>query len=396
MKTLKTLDDCREAIDTIDNEMIRMLNERMEIVKRVGEIKHDTGGAIYRPEREKAIIERLAAMSAESGGTLNQSAIEAIFLEIFAVSRNIELPERIAYLGPEGSFTHQAAESRFGAMSEYLSLGSIHAVFKTLESGRAKFGVVPIENSRDGVVGETLDLLAKSPVKIVAELYMAIHLAFATKAEHLSDIKRIYPEYDEDQGYKIGGFVWFQGWNDVVNGGVYPRRGQPGGYDKYSEWLAMLIRDVRRDLRAQNMPFVIGVLGTNGPIENVEKRYRAIHGTFRQAMAAPAALPEFQGNVIAVHTAPYWDMVLDSIAQKRGLLNHRKRSLENRIKRGEVTRDEVANELAEIKAELESSKDSAIWKRGASNAAYHYLGCAKTMALIGKGFAEAMLELQIQ
>ncbi len=198
MKTLKTLDDCRMAIDTIDNEMIRMLNERMEIVKRVGEIKHDTGGAIYRPEREKAIIERLAAMSAASGGTLNQSAVEAIFLEIFAVSRNIELPERIAYLGPEGSFTHQAAESRFGAMSEYLSLGSIHAVFKTLEAGRAKFGVVPIENSRDGVVGETLDLLAKSPVKIVAELYMPIHMAFATKAEHLSDIKRIY---SKDKGF---------------------------------------------------------------------------------------------------------------------------------------------------------------------------------------------------
>jgi chorismate mutase/prephenate dehydratase len=198
MKTLKTLDDCREAIDTIDNEMIRMLNERMEVVKRVGEIKHDTGGAIYRPEREKAIIERLAGMSAEAGGTLNQSAIEAIFLEIFAVSRNIELPERIAYLGPEGSFTHQAAESRFGAMSEYLSLGSIHAVFKTLEAGRAKFGVVPIENSRDGVVGETLDLLAKSPMKIVAELYMPIHLAFATKAQHLGDIKRIY---SKDKGF---------------------------------------------------------------------------------------------------------------------------------------------------------------------------------------------------
>lgn len=198
MKPLETLEACRDAIDTIDNEVIRLLNERMEVVKRVGEIKHDTGGAIYRPEREKAIIERLSQISVEQQGTLNQAAIEAIFLEIFAVSRNIELPERIAYLGPEGSFTHQAAESRFGAMSEYLSLGSIHAVFKTLESGRAKFGVVPIENSRDGVVGETLDLLAKSPVKIVAELYMPIHMAFATKAEHLSEIKRVY---SKDKGF---------------------------------------------------------------------------------------------------------------------------------------------------------------------------------------------------
>jgi len=125
-------------------------------------------------------------------------AIEAIFLEVFAVSRNLELPERIAYLGPEGSFTHQAAESRFGAMSDYLPLKSIHAVFNALEAKRAKFGVVPIENSRDGAVGETLDLLAKSNYKIVAELYMPIHLSFATSARHLSDVKRIY---SKDKGF---------------------------------------------------------------------------------------------------------------------------------------------------------------------------------------------------
>ncbi|MCK4875534.1 MAG: chorismate mutase, partial [Sulfurimonas sp.] len=143
---MKTLDDCRVAIDEIDDEILSLLNKRMNIVERVGEIKSDSGGAIYRPEREKAIIERLAEISTKSGGLLNKSAIEAIFLEVFAVSRNLELPERVAYLGPEGSFTHQAAENRFGAMSDYLSLGSIHSVFKTLEAKRAKFGVVPIEN----------------------------------------------------------------------------------------------------------------------------------------------------------------------------------------------------------------------------------------------------------
>ena len=195
---MKTLDDCREAIDSIDNEMLELLNKRMKVVERVGEIKNDTGGAIYRPEREKAIIERLTKQSKDSDGILNKAAIEAIFLEIFAVSRNLELPERIAYLGPEGSFTHQAAESRFGAMSDYLSLGSIHSVFKTLEAKRAKFGVVPIENSRDGIVGETLDLLAKSSVKIVAELYMPIHMSFATKAKSLSDITKIY---SKDKGF---------------------------------------------------------------------------------------------------------------------------------------------------------------------------------------------------
>ena len=195
---MKTLDDCRVGIDAIDDEMLKLLNKRMKIVERVGEIKNDVGGAIYRPEREKAIIERLSNISKESGGLLNSSAIEAIFLEIFAVSRNLELPERIAYLGPEGSFTHQAAESRFGAMSDYLSLSSIYSVFKTLEAGRAKFGVVPIENSRDGIVGETLDLLAKSSVKIVAELYMPIHMSFATKETNLENITKIY---SKDKGF---------------------------------------------------------------------------------------------------------------------------------------------------------------------------------------------------
>ncbi len=195
---MNTLEECRARIDEIDNEVVDLLNRRMEVVRRVGEIKHESNSAIYRPEREKAIIDRLTKISEASGGLLNSQAIEAVFLEIFAVARNLELPERIAYLGPEGSFTHQAAESRFGAMSDYLSLGSIEAVFKTLEAGRAKFGVVPIENSRDGVVGETLDLLGKSSVKIVAELYMPIHMAFATKAEKIHHIKRIY---SKDKGF---------------------------------------------------------------------------------------------------------------------------------------------------------------------------------------------------
>lgn len=195
---MKTLDECRQHIDKIDDQILELLNKRMKVVERVGEIKNETGGAIYRPEREKAIIKRLSVKNKEDNGLLNDSAIEAIYLEIFAVARNLELPERIAYLGPEGSFTHQAAESRFGAMSSYLSLSSIQSVFKTIEAGRAKFGVVPVENSRDGVVGETLDLLAKSPIKIVSELYMPIHMAFASKARELKDIKRIY---SKDKGF---------------------------------------------------------------------------------------------------------------------------------------------------------------------------------------------------
>jgi chorismate mutase / prephenate dehydratase len=198
IESLPDLEACRNAIDVIDAKLLTLINERMQVVKRVGEIKHQSGAPIYRPEREKAILQRLDTLNTEQEGMLNAGAIEAIFLEIFAVARNLELPERVAYLGPEGTFTHQAAESRFGAMSEYLPMTTISGVFKAVESGRAKFGVVPIESRQDGVVGETLDLLAASPMKIVAELYMPIHMTFATKASHMNQIKRVY---SKDKGF---------------------------------------------------------------------------------------------------------------------------------------------------------------------------------------------------
>ena len=210
----------------------------------------------------------------------------------------------------------------------------------------------------------------------------------------LSDIKRVCPVYDEEQGYELAGFVWFQGWNDLVNRGVYPRRGQEGGYDRYSELLAMFIRDVRKDLQAPAMPFVIGVMGVNGPIENVSQRYRAIHGSFREAMAAPASLEEFKGTVLAVRTAPFWDMRLDGLIKKRNRYNQRVRQLKNQEKKGELTAEQLAAELKKIDGDALTPDEAATLKRGASNAEYHYLGCAKTMALIGKAFAEGILELR--
>lgn len=184
-----SLEELRNQIDAIDNQILELLSRRMQIVKKIGDIKHKSSGSVYRPEREQQILARLKALNR---GPLSDSAIEAIFLEIFAVARNLELPENVAYLGPEGSFTHQAAESRFGAMSEYLSMGSISSVFKAVESKRAKYAVVPIENNIDGTVGETLDLLGASDLKIVAELFMPIHHTFASQNEKLSDIKKIY------------------------------------------------------------------------------------------------------------------------------------------------------------------------------------------------------------
>jgi chorismate mutase/prephenate dehydratase len=183
------LQELRERIDTIDNQLLDLLNERMEVVKEVGELKRATKTVIYRPEREKQILDRLEKLNK---GLLSPSAIEAIYLEIFAVSRNLELPERIAYLGPEGSFTHQAAESRFGGMSEYLMLPTILSVFESVETGRARFGIVPIENNQQGVVPETVDLLREKELLIAAEMQLSVHFAFASQSDSLKAIKRVY------------------------------------------------------------------------------------------------------------------------------------------------------------------------------------------------------------
>ncbi|WP_421874159.1 prephenate dehydratase [Marinoscillum sp.] len=183
------LDDLRKRIDEIDDELIKLLNSRMEIVKEVGALKRNDKSAIYRPEREKAIVDRLEA---NSNGILNRAAIEAIFFEIFAVSRNYELPERIAYLGPEGSFTHQAAESRYGAMSDYIPLDTIPSVFEAVKTSRARFGVVPIENNQEGTVQETIDLLAQHKLTIAAEVVLPIHFAFASKEDNLENVQVVY------------------------------------------------------------------------------------------------------------------------------------------------------------------------------------------------------------
>ena len=194
---MQELNELRKEIDSIDDLILNKLNERMKLVEQIGKLKQTTGTPIYRPERERAIINRLTSLSKDKA--LNKAAIEAIYLEIFAVSRNLEMPQKIVYLGPEGTYTHQAAQSRFGAMSAYLPLATIEAVFTKLAQKEAKYGVVPIENNTEGAVGATLDCLSKfDDIKIVAELYVDIHHSFVSINENLKEIKRIY---SHPQGY---------------------------------------------------------------------------------------------------------------------------------------------------------------------------------------------------
>ena len=207
----------------------------------------------------------------------------------------------------------------------------------------------------------------------------------------LADIKKVYPGYDPKQGYELAGFVWFQGWNDMCDSHTYPQAIKPNRYAYYSELMADFIRDVRKDFNAPKMPFVIGVMGVGGIQEKPND--------FRLAMAAPAQMREFKGNVVAVETAPYWDKALGEIDAKNAeirqmgyLLKSKNKSCAN--KDGKMTKEDQAAYLKKYRVELITPEDEALRKRGSSNASYHYLGCAKTMALIGKAFAEATAEME--
>lgn len=200
--------------------------------------------------------------------------------------------------------------------------------------------------------------------KIKAEKAAASGRFYKLMIDHVrkvtADLKQVYPDYDARQGHELAGFVWFQGWNDLVDSHTYPERTKPGGYDVYSTLLAQFIRDVRKDLAAPRLPFVIGVIGVGGPQETPKQTTY-----LRQAMSAPANLPEFKGTVANVLTEKFWDAKLEELVGRR--------SSRNKDGKPPVFTAEELKMLA-----------------GASNQGYHYLGAAKIMAPIGKAFADAM------
>jgi alpha-galactosidase len=210
----------------------------------------------------------------------------------------------------------------------------------------------------------------------------------------LGDIKRVVPGYDAAQGYELAGFVWFQGWNDLVDSGTYPDRDKPGGYDAYSTAMAQFIRDVRRDLNAPKLPFVIGVLGVGGPTAEYgpdQQRYKATHQNFRDAMAAPAKLPEFKGNVATVWTEKYWDRELTAAKAKDNEIKQRAKKLPTE---GKLKPAEEKAALEKLRAEGLTVRERMVLEKGISNLEFHYLGSAKILGGIGKAFAEAMADLK--
>jgi hypothetical protein len=204
--------------------------------------------------------------------------------------------------------------------------------------------------------------------------------------EVLADPGKYHPAYDKAAGYEIAGFVWFQGFNDLI--GDYPGGKQNKDYSEYSRLMACFIRDIRKDLKAPKMPFVIGVMGIGGVGEQP---------TFRKAQEAPAALPEFKGNVAAVRTEQYWDPELARIQKK---LNDaaRKEVLAKDPKLADAGKPRTLDRAAgKVKKQVAKTaltpEEQNFLKVGTSNQAFHYMGSAYIYGNIGKAFADAMAKM---
>ncbi len=190
MEEIKSL---RERIDRIDEEILKLLNERAKLAKRIGEIKLKEGLEIHVPERERAIFEKVLKINRETYGEVFPSeAVIHIYREIISACLSLEKPLKIAYLGPKATFTHQAALEFFGFSAKFVSCSSIREVFAEVENDRANYGVVPVENTIEGVVNHTLDMFLESELKISGEVVIPINLHLLASAEDVSQIKKIY------------------------------------------------------------------------------------------------------------------------------------------------------------------------------------------------------------
>lgn len=185
----RNLDAIRQDIDSLDADLVRLLNRRIELTMEVGHVKGRDGRPYFTPERERQIYDRLGNTNP---GPLPTRQLIAIFREIISAGRAAEKPLVAAYWGPPGTYTHMASVQTFGTSTSFVPQETIPDVFYAIEHGNADYGVVPVENALAGVVPETLDMFPQTNVKICAEVYIPIHHHLVSVASGLDDIDRVY------------------------------------------------------------------------------------------------------------------------------------------------------------------------------------------------------------
>lgn len=178
----------REQIDAIDGQILELLNRRARIAQEVGHVKAETNAPVFRPEREAQVLRKVADLNS---GPLVSSDVQIIFREIMSSCRALERRVVVAYLGPAGTFSEQAVYQQFGHAVEGLSCASIDEVFRATEAGTADFGVVPVENSSEGAVNRSLDLLLQTTLSISGGLSIPIHHSLMTKSGSMEGVTRI-------------------------------------------------------------------------------------------------------------------------------------------------------------------------------------------------------------
>jgi len=188
MKTDDKLKPLREQIDAIDAQILDLLNRRARVAQEVGHVKAETNAPVFRPEREAQVLRKVAD---NNPGPLDSHDVQTIFREIMSSCRALERRVNVAYLGPAGTFSEQAVYQQFGHAVEGLPCSSIDEVFRAAEAGTADFGVVPVENSSEGAVNRTLDLLLQTTLFISGELSISVHHSLMTKSGTMEGITRI-------------------------------------------------------------------------------------------------------------------------------------------------------------------------------------------------------------